>query len=320
MTSRRSFLRGSALLGAAALGTGCLDAGPPPEERVRSAAEAFTDLRDVGDAVADGYRTLGRHVRTDDGGLGEVFVNDRQPFAETPDDLDPERPTVLFYRLTGDGGYDPAGAGWSVPVESADGPPTLFGREFHGPSEHAVPGQSDHYGLHAWVFEDNPDGVFAPLHPELVGPAYVQTVYEVRAALDRFRPQVETDAEEVEGGAKAAEEAGYRNTEEQISSGEKLYGVPFYDPEIEGLDPERPPILLYRMTSLWYYELMGAEWYVPVEEVDEPPEPFGQRLHEPMAGHSPHTDQPEHYGLHAWLFRANPDGMFELFNPNPQLR
>lgn len=317
--SRRAFLRNSALIGATTFGAGCLNIGPSPEERVRTAAEKFSNLRDISKALAGGYQAIAVHVRTEDGGLGEVFVNQHLPFASNPDELDPERPTTLFCRLTEEGQYEPAGVGWSVSAESRSDPPRLFNRRFHEPAEHHVPGQSNHYGLHAWVFDDNPDGVFDPLHPDLTGPAYVETLETVRNALNRFRTQVEKSGDGGNGevGAKRAKDAGYVNTEEHISRDGKRYGVPFYNPDIEGIDPERPQILLYRMTDTWHYELMGAEWHVPVGDVKDPPELFGHRFHEPMEGHSPHTEQSKHYGLHAWLFRANPDGMFALFNPNP---
>jgi hypothetical protein len=33
-----------------------------------------------------------------------------------------------------------------------------------------------------------------------------------------------------------------------------------------------------------------------------------------MPGHGP--NEPEHYDLHAWVWHANPDGVFAEFNPN----
>jgi hypothetical protein len=34
----------------------------------------------------------------------------------------------------------------------------------------------------------------------------------------------------------------------------------------------------------------------------------------PMPGHAP--DMPVHYDLHAWMYEANPDGLFKMWNPS----
>ncbi len=286
---------------------GCIGSGQDPAERLREAAPEFDHLHNPTVAIDDGFRTRGSYVED---GLGEAFVHQDAVEIASADDLDPHRPTLLFAELTDAGEYDPLGVGWSIEASHVDGPPSLFGQSFHEPAVHLVPGQNEHYGLHAWVFAKNDvEDVFAPTYPSLSPPPFVETIEETREAMAPFRAHVE------HGGAEYAEEEGYENTETHVFTEEGLYGVPFHRGSEDGLDLERPPILLYRMTDLWYYELLGAEWYVPVDAVDEPPELFGQRFHDPMPGHGDEIDQPEHYGLHVWLYRANPEGLFALYNP-----
>ena len=70
---------------------------------------------------------------------------------------------------------DPSGAAsivWGFP-KSASGReprPTLFGETFMGPMEGhepLIPKEYVHYDLHAWLFKDNPLGMFAPTNPDV---------------------------------------------------------------------------------------------------------------------------------------------------------
>lgn len=304
--SRRTVLKAlGAGVGASGL-AGCLWNGESPEEQVQSAADSFESLSSIDGILGSNYRSSASFVRTDAGGLGEVFIDHEYSVASSPDDLDEERPHNIYSRLTEEGTYEPLGVGWAVEADGLEEPPTLFDREFHDPSDHHVPGQNDHYGLSVWIFDDDLDDLFAPVHPDLEGPAFVDTLGSIRESLDPYRI----------GDEETTEQGNYENTEEHIYYDDGLYGVPFYNDAVNDIDPERPPILLYHMTDQWFYELLGVEWYVPSDEVDSPPTLLEQDFHDPMPGHSPNTPQPEHYGLHAWLFRANPEGMFSLFNPH----
>jgi len=299
--SRRAVLR-CGLLSASAGIAGCLDAVSPPSpaEQLQQHRSALDRLADVRTAIDEGYRTTGTYVRTEDEALGIPFLN------RSVEGLDPERPQVVLYDLTQGGQYEPLGLKWFVPTEGRDGPPSLFGRSFDGPYAGETALIPEHYALHAWVFRENPDGLFARYNAAVDPPALVDTITPVREAL----------AEYLVGNDIAG--SGYTNTEMCIATDNGGYGVPFVRDRTDGAggtDPKRPPILLYRVTQSWTYRLMGAEWYVPVSEVDEPPTLFGQPFHEPRDGHSSKTGQPDHYGLHAWFFHANPLGMFTPLNP-----
>ena len=305
---RREVLR-TAIATATVIGVcGCLGKTGDPAGEAHDAAEEFDHLREINAALDEGYRSRAAYVTADEGALGEVFVHRQAHEITDPDDLDTSEPTSLFYQLTTEGQYEAIGAGWSIAETDVSEPPSLFGQRFHGPDDHHVPGQSDHYGLHAWVFDDV-DALFRPTNAAVTPPPFVPALEDVRTSLQQYQATAD------QNGADVALDDGYTNTEEHIFTDGGLYGVPFYNRDRRGINSAAPPILLYRMTDLWYYELMGAEWYIPAAETKDPPRLFEQHFHEPMDGHSPHTDQPEHYGLHAWLFRANPNGIFALYNP-----
>lgn len=299
---RRAALKGALAAAGAGL-AGCLGGlgGKPPAERVEGGTDVAGTYADLGAALRDGYRTTRTYVRTGGGAMGVPFIN------LDVGELDPERPRTLLYDLTGVGAYELVGAEWFEPADAADGPPSMFGKEFHPARDGHYPGQPRHYGLHVWLASENPDGLFADVNPALSPPPFMAEVTAARDALVRFTP--------AEGGADRAKEVGYRNTETHVETDRGAYGVPFVNPDADGTDPAEPPILLYRVTESWFYDLLGAEWYVPADAADGPPTMFGRPFHGPMEGHSPKADQPRHYGLHAWLFRANPEGMFAPFNP-----
>ena len=90
------------------------------------------------------------------------------------------------------------------------------------------------------------------------------------------------------------------------------------DPAINILEPE---ILLY-VESGDGLKLLGVEYFYGIGAPDTPvPNPapsapviFGRLLDGPMSAHEP--GQPPHYDLHAWIWMANPSGIFAPFNPN----
>lgn len=71
---------------------------------------------------------------------------------------------------------------------------------------------------------------------------------------------------------------------------------------------KKPEILVYEPLKDGSYKLVAAEWYVPAEETDTTPKLFNEKFQGP---HDNHDGSPgQHYDLHAWLFKKNPDGMF----------
>jgi hypothetical protein len=52
-------------------------------------------------------------------------------------------------------------------LSTDDDRPSLFGRAFDGPMPGHNPRQPIHYDLHVWVWQANPDGVFAQWNPNV---------------------------------------------------------------------------------------------------------------------------------------------------------
>lgn len=297
--TRRSVLRltGSGIALATA---GCIDSdsgGPDPADEVEEHRSELEPLGDVATALDREYRTMARYVRTDAGVLGEPL---RRPTSGEPTETEPD---IVTFDLAEDGTYEPLALKWYVPEEEADGTPSLFGRSFDGPVESRTGRLPRHYYLHVWLFRENPDGLFARYNPAVERPSFLGDLETARAALDPY-----TDS-------NAATAAGYENPETCVSTEEGNYGVPFVKDPSGNTDLSNPPILRYHLTPDWYYVRLGAEWFVPADSTDEPPELFGQSFHEPVDSHLPETGQPRHYGLHAWLFRTNPRGMFAPYSP-----
>lgn len=84
-------------------------------------------------------------------------------------------------------------------------------------------------------------------------------------------------------------------------------GIPFVhlDRLLDGdLDPEAPELLFYEPREDGTLRLVGVEMAVPVAlwSEEDPPELFGHRFHE--------NEGEGLYGLHVWIWRHNPEGMF----------
>lgn len=131
------------------------------------------------------------------------------------------------------------------------------------------------------------------------------TLEDTRVVLERYKDH------------RKALEDGYQDTNTCIEG----YGTPFANSDIEQITYDSPQILLYERTDSGAFELRGAEWFVPHDEVDDPENPPSlfagedrKTMDGPMTGHYP--SQPRHYGLHVWLFGDNPDGIFAKSNPD----
>jgi hypothetical protein len=120
-------------------------------------------LSTVGCVHYDGMKMPG-HMEYPKGGMGVHFVN-----LTIQGPLDPMRPNVLVYEPVG-GKLELVAAEWLVPVTVAKERPVLFGQPFQGPMEGhepLIPQGFVHYDLHAWLFKDNPNGMFSPTNPDV---------------------------------------------------------------------------------------------------------------------------------------------------------
>jgi hypothetical protein len=97
-------------------------------------------------------------------------------------------------------------------------------------------------------------------------------------------------------------------------------GFHYLNPAAAGdqvIDPLKPEILLYAPTKSGV-ELIGVEYFKADADQSlttdsDRPTLFGRAFDGPMLGHAP--GMPIHYDLHVWLYKANPSGMFAVWNP-----
>lgn len=108
---------------------------------------------------------------------------------------------------------------------------------------------------------------------------------------------------------------GYLMTNECVASPAGTMGYHFIKPSLMAdstLDIEEPEVLVYRKLKNGKYRLVAVE-YLVFDTGQPHPSLFGRPLNGPMPGHAP--GMPVHYDLHAWVWKHNPTGIFEDWNP-----
>jgi hypothetical protein len=159
-----------------------------PTDELQSLKAATARYHSFEQAEQAGYSAEGEPcVSSPLGAMGIHAVN----HALTGDlSVDPLRPEVLLYLPTGTGSLKLVGVEYFVvalantdsgprpwfgpeppPLGFANPAPTVFGQTFDGPMEGHNPEMPWHYDLHAWVWADNPAGVFAQFNPSLACPS-----------------------------------------------------------------------------------------------------------------------------------------------------
>ncbi|RJT35271.1 hypothetical protein D3227_21860 [Mesorhizobium waimense] len=173
---RRGILISIGLVGVC-LGAAAAQAAEPNKAEIDALKQSLAKYEDYKAAIRDLYlSTVGcvsysgeKVPGTMDypkGAMGIHFVN----VPSIGPTVDPMRPNVLIYEPV-DGGLRLVGVEWLVPLTpDTKAPPELFGQTFMGPMEGhypLIPKEFHHYDLHAWLFKDNPNGMFSPTNPDV---------------------------------------------------------------------------------------------------------------------------------------------------------
>jgi hypothetical protein len=93
----------------------------------------------------------------------------------------------------------------------------------------------------------------------------------------------------------------------------------FNESRYGSLDPAKPAALLFEDGKNGRRRLAGVEWIAVDADQnlkttrDRPAMFGGQKFEGPMPGHYP--GMPVHYDLHVWLWKHNPSGLFNRWNP-----
>jgi len=175
-----------ALIGVALLLAACSDKTTAPTSRAATTAASavrvadeldalrarFARYNDFTNAVADGY-VLGYHgaaagcVASAAGGMGYHYFNNA---AMDDPAIDSMRPEVLVYHMGDDGQLKLGAVEWVVPksVWEAAGntaPPTVYTQTLH-----IINPALNWYVAHAWLYSENPAGVWADFSPAVACP------------------------------------------------------------------------------------------------------------------------------------------------------
>ena len=158
------------LAGVAYAATGTTD--PAVLRDLAKVRQATAKYHDVNVALAEGY------IPTDAcdaipgvGGMGFHYV---KPALIMDSVVDLTTPEILMYATSGEG-LKLIGVEYFVGVGAPDAPvpdpappaPILFERPFDGPMPGHIPGMPPHYDLHVWIWQPNPDGMFAAWNPNV---------------------------------------------------------------------------------------------------------------------------------------------------------
>ncbi|MDQ3081722.1 MAG: hypothetical protein M3R07_05870 [Gemmatimonadota bacterium] len=155
-------------------------AGNPELAKVLATVRASTAaFHDPAVALAAGYRATLACESSSTGAMGFHYSNPAllgviprsRPLNGTDAVIDPARPEVLLYEPQADGTVRLVAVEYVVFRSAWDAlysePPTLAGIPFDerfGSNAHGI---SDHYELHAWVWRNNPLGMFSPYNPKV---------------------------------------------------------------------------------------------------------------------------------------------------------
>jgi hypothetical protein len=191
MNTMKKIARFGAMVLAALIGAGATIDSVKSEEAFKSELDALrqalSKYQDVYTAVREGYfSTVGcvhysgekmeGHVDYAKGAMGVHFIN-TSLIGTTPD---PMRPPILIYEPR-DRQLHLVAVEWFVPLAPGLKRPALFDQPFLGPMEGHVPilpKEFTHYDLHAWLFKENPYGMFAPTNPDVTCEGYDFTLLE----------------------------------------------------------------------------------------------------------------------------------------------
>lgn len=276
---------------------------PEPAGNIDETRAELEQYEDPLTAWEDGYTNTMEYVTTEDrsAAMGVPFTNPDV----ADDEVDPMQPHALLYQINSEGRYELLGAEWTVPAESVDEAPTLFGETFSGPEQGPRARQPQQYALRAWLFAENPEGEFAAFNPDLEVPEYAEQYTDVGYATRPFT------------NLTTARQAGYASRGDCRTGTNGSEGLNYFSQE----DPFNTAGMEYHgyFQSLLYEDtddgeqLVGVKWVMPVEEVDSAPTLVGQEMKGPTEGYV--EGMPEHYELTLWR-KPNPNGLFARWNPS----
>jgi hypothetical protein len=169
---RRVVPVGFALLAISAVVLPSASAANVTSDSIANVRDATAGLAEPAAALAAGYDLLtdaSDLACIDQPGSGAMGIHYVKGALVQSGKIDPARPQALVYERNGSGHLDLAAVEYVVLQSDWDAshptPPTLFGQDFMltpGENRYGLPA---FYSLHAWIWKDNPDGMFSMWNP-----------------------------------------------------------------------------------------------------------------------------------------------------------
>ncbi|MCH7621879.1 MAG: amidohydrolase family protein [Chloroflexi bacterium] len=256
---------------------------------------AIAQYQDIEQAIADGYAEATPCLSDPQkGAQGYHYRN----LALLDGVVGHTKPELLMYIPTESGEMRLVAAEYAVP-NNVEPVPSLFGQTFHPPPS---PSTAPLLVLHAWLWEPNPDGVFADWNPNLSCDPESVAAWEARASIARY------------ADVQQAISDGYAQVTPCVGDPELgAQGIHYLNREllIDGVvDHTKPEMLMYLPSGFGRLRLVAFEYAVP-NDVEPVPSLFGHEFHPP-----PPPSTAPLLVLHAWMLETNPKGVFADWNPN----
>lgn len=176
-TRLRAFGRPLAIVTIAAFFAACADGALAPRAQATSAARSGTlrslqtneailtmqrvtaKYHDLSIATNEGFVLLHPcESRGNEGPVGTVYINYERLLDAV---IDPASPDALIYRPGINGRQELVGVEFAIPYALSPERPQFLGASFQNEDEFGV------YALHAWIWLDNPNGMFAETNPRV---------------------------------------------------------------------------------------------------------------------------------------------------------
>ena len=162
MTRIKRFTRSGAVAAGLTLaatllpGAGTANAEPSVQAQLAQVRAATAAFHDTDAALNAGFAPMLPCFDSPAGGMGQHFINGYN-LTHAPDLT---HPAALVYEPR-DTGYKLAAVEYVMPGSPNDTPPVLMGQTFTYLPELQV------WKLHAWIWQPNPDGMFADYNPTI---------------------------------------------------------------------------------------------------------------------------------------------------------
>jgi hypothetical protein len=139
-----------------------VNAGIARDNYLKAVRQATTRFNSTVQAVKAGYQPSNHCVASPAGGMGYHWVNG--PLVD--DVFDPLQPEALLYARGPGGNLRLVGVEYIV-IDVGQDRPSFDGHPF---DVGGTPIENDHWSLHVWLYEHNPNGMFVPFNPAVTCP------------------------------------------------------------------------------------------------------------------------------------------------------